>query len=85
MSWASDDLGVEKEVNILKSVFEDAYHYNDVVHWKIPDKRPGHEASARIAKFLDQGGDPNNLLIVYYAGHAMANVNHHGVPTWFAK
>ncbi|KAB5551008.1 hypothetical protein GE09DRAFT_157493 [Coniochaeta sp. 2T2.1] len=85
LSWVSDDLGVETEINILKSVFQDAYHYNDIVHWKIPDKRPGHEASARIAKFLEQGGDANNLLIVYYAGHAMPNVNHHGVPTWFAN
>jgi len=85
LSWASDDLGVEKEINILKSVFQDAYNYDDVAHWKIPDKRPGHEASARITRFFQQGGQPDNLLIVYYAGHVTPNVNHHGLPTWFAK
>jgi hypothetical protein len=85
LSWGSDDLGVEKEIDILKSVFEVAYHYDNVTHWKIPDQRPGHEASAQIAKFLEQDGDQNNLLILYYAGHAMPNVNHHGLPTWFPK
>ncbi|OIW34642.1 hypothetical protein CONLIGDRAFT_665362 [Coniochaeta ligniaria NRRL 30616] len=84
LSWDSDDLGVDREISVLESVFKDAYHYDDVQHWKIPDKRPGHEASARIARFLERGGDADNLLIVYYAGHAMPNVNH-GLPTWFAN
>jgi hypothetical protein len=85
MSWASDDLGVEKEINILKSVFQDAYNYADITHWKIPDKRPGQEALERVRQFHKQGDQPDNLLIIYYAGHAMPNVNHHGLPTWFAK
>lgn len=85
LSWGSDDLKVDEEISVLMSVFRDAYHYDDIQHWKISDKRPGHEASARIAKFLEQGGDPDNLLIVYYAGHAMPNTNHRGLPIWFAK
>jgi hypothetical protein len=84
MSWESDDLGVQVEIDILESVFREVYRYH-VKAWKIPDILPGRQANFEVKTFVDQGGNSDNLLIVYYAGHAMPNPEHSGLPIWFAK
>ncbi|KAK1750948.1 hypothetical protein QBC47DRAFT_309110 [Echria macrotheca] len=83
MSWASDDLGVKDEVQVLESVFRDLYNF-DVENWTIPDEEPGLEAASKVLEFVKTGRHPDNLLILYYAGHALQSPNG-GLPTWIAN
>ncbi|KAK3988734.1 hypothetical protein QBC44DRAFT_243095 [Cladorrhinum sp. PSN332] len=85
MSWESDDLGVEVEVQRLESVFRDLYHFH-VEYWKIPDRRSVMEATQKVLDFKKAGDNPDTLLIFYYAGHATLNPNQPmGLPTWIAN
>ncbi|KAK4454896.1 hypothetical protein QBC34DRAFT_289147 [Podospora aff. communis PSN243] len=84
-SWNSDDLGVADRVSGLESVFRDVYHY-EVEWWKIPDAAPGRHATKKVIRFVEEGNDPNTLLILYYAGHATPNPTQPGgLPCWVAN
>jgi len=85
LSWESDDLGVDDEVTALESVFRDQYHFE--VQWsRIPDKSPGRFATGVVIPFIEDASEPDNLVILYYAGHASEHPYHPGgLPTWIAK
>jgi hypothetical protein len=86
MTWCSDDLGVEREVQGLLSVFRDLYRF-DCEHWKIPDRDAGREATKKVISHMERvSSNPDNLFIFYYAGHASRNPHFPGgLPTWVAK
>ena len=85
MSWAQDDLRVEREMQVLESVFRQAYHF-DVEHWKIPGEWSRRHATKKVIEFVETVDCPDTLLIFYYAGHAMPNLHQPGgCPIWFAK
>ncbi|KAK5651228.1 hypothetical protein OQA88_12692 [Cercophora sp. LCS_1] len=67
MSWESDDLGVEKEVQELKSVFSTLYRF-DVKVLRIPDKDPAIWATKKVIHYLQSANHPDKLIILYYAG-----------------
>lgn len=73
LCWAenSNDLATVDEVNRLKSVFEEQFHYQ--VQVKSLDNYIEKKLQVRInrivAEFVDEHDGPNTLLIVYYAGH----------------
>jgi len=84
LSWEDDDLGVVSEVNALKDVLADLYHYN-VQTYKIPSIKPKRALDARLEDFLrkaEEEGGQETLLIVYYGGHATRIPRSNDFPIW---
>ncbi|KAI1123235.1 hypothetical protein F5Y10DRAFT_270291 [Nemania abortiva] len=70
MCWEETYHGtMEIEMRRLASVFRTMYKYS-VTMWHIPSEDPDLATGQTIMEFLVKHGHPNNLLIVYYAGHA---------------
>ena len=75
------DLSTEKEVDELKAVLEDVFQYH-------AEKAPLMAASRGkkvqtminqiVANFIDRFDGPENLLIIYYAGHGMPDKGKYG-------
>lgn len=67
LRWEEDD-AVDTELAELEKVFQTNYHYR-TQRWLIPTvPNPSAKLSAQVAQFLENAR-PNNLLIIYYAGH----------------
>jgi hypothetical protein len=82
MSWEDDTLGVETEMRLLGKVFSNLYRY-EVQEFKIPTKTPGKATMREVSRFLENDG-LDNLLIVYYAGHARLSLQANEPPIWVA-
>jgi hypothetical protein len=70
--WEIEDckLPVRIEIEKLRRVFEDMYHFNVEV-FEIPNKRSHSKVSAKINDFVSINDDSvEDLKIVYYAGHS---------------
>lgn len=67
----SGDLLVKPEVEKLKSVFEDRFRYKAQIEYLDNSIAPKLQLRVNrlVATFVDENDGPNNLLIVYYAGH----------------
>jgi hypothetical protein len=81
MYWEDDDLNVAPEVAALKATLSQVYHYK-VETWKIPTKMPCWQLTKRLIEFLTLNDAKGNLVLFYYAGHAMANPQSGGAPLW---
>lgn len=69
LRWEEDE-STEQELAALEKVFQTNYHYR-TQQWLIPTvPNPSAKLSAQVAQFLDTA-KPNNLLIIYYAGHGL--------------
>lgn len=84
MSWEKDDLDVENDIKPLASIFQGLCHFDTEV-WKIPIRRSAAELSSKIASIIEADGREENLIILYYGGHARPNDQAGGRPVWFAK
>lgn len=66
------DLATQEEVEKLKTVFEDKLGFHATIA-KLSLKPGGRkiqvQVNQKVAKFVNDHDGPNNLLIVYYAGH----------------
>ena len=82
LSWEDDNLGVEHEIRRLGHVFSHLYHF-DAQIFKIPRRTPGKATTSRISSFLENDGI-ENLLIVYYAGHARLSKQTNEPAIWTA-
>jgi hypothetical protein len=80
--WEQDDLGVHTEINELRDVFEERYHFK-VQEYKIPSRKPHRSVMNRVEKFLDLESK-ETMLIVYYAGHAKRGRQSNEASIWFA-
>ena len=73
LMWENDDLGAEKEVRALGETFSKRYGYAVSVG-KIPHR--GGDGGAytwtydTLREFKKKCDGPNNLMVVYYSGHA---------------
>ena len=81
LSWEEDDLGVHTEINELRDVFDDRYHF-EVQEYKIPSTKPNRSVMNRVKEFLDLESK-ETLLIVYYAGHAKRGRQSNEASIWF--
>lgn len=75
MKWGVGDprLPVFKEMDELRRVFEDIFHFQVEV-FEIPEERSHRKVNQKIIDFSDLGGDSSDdLKIVYYAGHSRSN------------
>lgn len=71
VTWAADDLGVEPEVAKLERVFEIQYNFA-TTRCILPDREPAEYLTTRLLEFRrGKEGNPKQLLILYYAGHAV--------------
>jgi len=69
------DMATQDEVDKLKTIFEDKFGYHATIaklsHEKLgaEGRRLQVQVNFEVAKFVKDHDGPNNLLIVYYAGH----------------
>jgi hypothetical protein len=82
LSWQDDNLGVEKEIQGLRNVFEDFYHFH-VEEYQIPSDKPASKTQARIMNLLVHDSS-DSLFIIYYAGHARPGRQGSEAPIWAA-
>ncbi|KAL8709711.1 MAG: hypothetical protein Q9225_007413, partial [Loekoesia sp. 1 TL-2023] len=74
LSWHtdSDDLNPEDEVQDLQKVFKEEFGYHTTIahlEGRDPARSVQVQVNAQVAGFTVQHDGPENLLIVYYAGH----------------
>ncbi|KAI0409116.1 hypothetical protein F4802DRAFT_545495 [Xylaria palmicola] len=82
LCWETTYRGAMRAENRrLASVFNDVYNYS-VSRWWIPSVDPDRAIYKRMDRFLDEYGHPENLLIIYYAGHARHNPAGGYFPIW---
>ena len=80
LNWIEkdDDLKVQSEVDGLAKVFIEKFNYSvtqeNLSYARAPVVQ--HQLNASIANFVMANDGPNNLLIVYYAGHAEPGEDH---------
>ncbi|KAL6718277.1 hypothetical protein ACLMJK_004365 [Lecanora helva] len=73
LCWAdnSNDLVTKEEVNRLKRVFTEDFHYHTHTEYldATIEKRLQVQVNAKVAAFVDAHDGRDTLLLVYYAGH----------------
>ncbi|KAL2064192.1 hypothetical protein VTL71DRAFT_4686 [Oculimacula yallundae] len=73
LSWHEDvdELKTSNEVSALEGVFRDLFHYQTQRSTITQDPRNPAQVQVNLilSKFVSDHGDPDTLLIVYYAGH----------------
>ncbi|PMD37052.1 hypothetical protein L207DRAFT_586728 [Hyaloscypha variabilis F] len=69
LQWEEDDLGVDRVVEELKTVFKDMFGFESAEAFRIPSKRPYVALETRLQDFKQQYSSEQNLLIIHYAGH----------------
>ncbi|CZR67342.1 uncharacterized protein PAC_17241 [Phialocephala subalpina] len=73
LRWEEDSLGVKHELDNLASTFR---HYGyDTETWLIPTVKSHNLLMKKALQILDDYGSPDDLLIVYYAGHGRMNAS----------
>ncbi|KAL9119202.1 MAG: hypothetical protein Q9187_004247 [Circinaria calcarea] len=80
LSWDKDldDMNIKDEVDSLERVFTTDFNYkvyNKCIS-KIPNKSAQNQVNHHVADFIYEEDGPNNLLIVYYAGHGKPGSGH---------
>ena len=71
LHWEEDDLQVKKEVNDLEQTFKSGLNFTTHA-WMIPSADSEEKLMHRIWDFR-RGKTDNDLLILYYGGHAEGN------------
>jgi hypothetical protein len=85
LSWKDGDItNSSDEFRRLKSVFQDEYQY-EVDDWQIPSRMATPKLGSKASTFVEENFGKENLLIVYYAGHARRGVPAGSAPVWRSK
>ncbi|OTA99302.1 hypothetical protein M426DRAFT_89415 [Hypoxylon sp. CI-4A] len=75
LSWQESDIRLQRSINNLSQVFHDIYGYI-VERWRIPSGPERYlEFLARVNLFVETRGGGNNLLIIYYGGYALSQLD----------
>ncbi|KAI1089103.1 hypothetical protein F5B19DRAFT_468778 [Rostrohypoxylon terebratum] len=85
ITWEETDMpGMKKEIKRLSSVFSDVFGYN--IHGvTIPTSKPDLKVRREVDNFIEDYGQEDNLLIVYYAGHARPGLRSGAPPIWYPR
>ncbi len=67
----------------LSRLLRVVYRYETQV-WKISSSKPSRELKHKIIQFLEDSDAEENLLIVYYAGHAQPHPRPGESPVWLS-
>jgi hypothetical protein len=76
-------MGVQYELDDLGKVFKSVYGF-ETEAWLIPTADPHVELMTKALKMVKDFGGPDNLLIVYYAGHGQMNPSRQALWSWLA-
>lgn len=79
IQWEDDDLNVQPETNRLRTLLDTCYGFKTET-WVIPSASSHLILMDMAMNFVAAFGSPENLLIVYYNGHA--SINNSGESTW---
>jgi hypothetical protein len=63
-----------REIRELHEIFRDFFHYY-VEEWNIPS---GKNNFYKIGSFTEDNDGEDNLVIIYYGGHAYYDLRRHG-------
>jgi hypothetical protein len=74
-------MGVEYELDDLATTFKDSYGF-DTETWLIPNHQPHLALMRKSFEMVQNFGNSDNLLIVYYAGHGGMNSSRQPLWTW---
>jgi hypothetical protein len=80
LNWEDDDLGVDSELKNLGAVFERAFRF-ETESWGIPSLGSEEALTNHVFKFRSCAA-PDQLLIVYYGGHADRLPHNHCIWRW---
>lgn len=72
-------MGVSWELDDLAATFKHAYGFNTET-WLIPTAQPHLALMGKAFKMVQDAGQKDNLIIVYYAGHGGMNSSRQ--PLW---
>ncbi|KAI0889583.1 uncharacterized protein GGS22DRAFT_1477 [Annulohypoxylon maeteangense] len=85
ITWEETDMrGMENEIKRLSSVFSDVFGYN-IHRLIIPTSKADLRVRREVDSFIEEYGQQENLLIVYYAGHARPGLRTGSPPIWYPK
>ncbi|KAL1631908.1 hypothetical protein SLS56_004113 [Neofusicoccum ribis] len=80
--WIENDLGLEEELESLRKIFEDDYHFA-VTTFPIPLEGSQRRLNTEISNFIDKWSQElDSLVIIYYAGHCFRSEK--GEACWAA-
>lgn len=81
LRWIDDDLQVQREINDLRCVFRERFHF-EVEQWDIPNTNSTRELQDKLYAFQKAHQSELELLIVYYGGHGKFSAD--GRSIWTA-
>jgi hypothetical protein len=73
-------MGVDWELQDLKSVFK-KYGFN-TEEWLIPRRNSHLKLMTKAIDVVEKNDDNDNLVIIYYAGHALINNARQATWSW---
>ncbi|OTA98110.1 hypothetical protein M426DRAFT_326250 [Hypoxylon sp. CI-4A] len=85
ITWEDNDIPhMDKEVTRLSNVLKGEFGYK--IHpLIIPASKADLKIRREVDNFIENYGDQDNLLIVYYAGHARPGTHSGAPPIWHSK
>jgi hypothetical protein len=81
IQWEDDDLNVQPDLDRLQALFDTCYGFYTET-WVIPSASSHSKLMEMAKNFVDDYGSPDNLLIVYYSGHASVNSDGESIWSW---
>ncbi|KAH6672111.1 hypothetical protein B0J14DRAFT_86694 [Halenospora varia] len=80
IQWGDDDLEIQPDIDRLRTIFEACYGFFTQI-WKIPSASSHLKLMSMVLHFVEDYGSTDNLMIIYYCGHAEIN---NGYSTWLS-
>lgn len=74
LQWQDDDLGTASEIQDLECLFRDTYHYK-TEKYLIPSSDSATQLEYKLNDFRKANDHESNLLMLYYGGHGLLEVN----------
>ncbi|PQE06114.1 tyrosine- phosphatase non-receptor type 6 protein [Rutstroemia sp. NJR-2017a BBW] len=82
IQWEESELDAQSEVSALRSMFEICYGFTTDI-WSIPTTNAHNKLMLKAVNFIEQYGTDDNLIIIYYGGHAIINSSRQ--TTWSCR
>lgn len=80
LRWEDDEMNVDWEVEDLEKVFM-KYGFG-TERWLIPRKNPHLRLMSKAIELVELHNDQDDLVIIYYAGHALINNSRQATWSW---
>ena len=85
ISWEENDIPhMNREMTRLRNVWVDQFGYQ-AYDLAIPSLKADLTIRRKVDEFIELYGDQDNLLIIYYAGHAKPGAHSGAPPIWHSR